>query len=66
MRPTPHVQSLRTMRTGHMGELPEAQDGWILEGSQVKPGGQTDQITEGPDQKHTEGFKLLPKSSNKL
>lgn len=32
----------------------------------MKPEGQTDQITEGdPDQKHTEGFKLLPKNSNK-
>lgn len=32
----------------------------------MKPEGQTDQITEGdPDQKHTEGFKLLSKSSNK-
>jgi len=32
----------------------------------VKPEGKTDQITEGnPDQKHTEGFKLLPKSNNK-
>ena len=32
----------------------------------MKPEGKTDQITEGnPDQKHTEGFKLLPKSNNK-
>lgn len=47
------------------GNCQSAQDGWILEGSQVKPEGQTDQITEDPDQKHTEGFKLLPKSSHK-
>lgn len=47
-----------------MGELPEVQDGWIQEESQVKLEGQKGQITENPHQKYAEGFRLHPNSSD--
>lgn len=56
------MQRLRIMRKkGHVGELPEVRDGWIQEESQVKLEGQ---ITENPDQKYAEGFRLYPNSSD--
>lgn len=59
------MRSLRTMMIKVvMGKLPEAEDCWVLQGNHAKEG-QAGHITEDPDQKHIQVFRLHPKSGKK-
>lgn len=53
------AESENNEKKGHVGELPEVQDGWIQEESPVKVEGQKGQITENPDQKYAEGLDFI-------